>query len=183
MTTLDSKIFGPLFGDAEINELLTDEAYVRALVEVETALAKAEARLGVIPSSAAEQTAAGSSTTKSMSQRLLKARLAPAFLSLRWFKRCAKPLAEKRRPTCTGARRRKISSRTPPASLQLRAAIGLFEAPAHSRDRARSRRAFKSAPRHCLGRTHPWPAGAAGQLRLEGCRMACAFDSPRRAAG
>ena len=55
MTTLDSKIFGPLFGDAEINELLTDEAYVRALVEVETALAKAEARLGVIPSSAAEQ--------------------------------------------------------------------------------------------------------------------------------
>src|SRR4030095_9864567 len=55
MTTLDSKIFGPLFGDAEISELLTDEAYVRTLVEVETALAKAEARLGVIPSSAAEQ--------------------------------------------------------------------------------------------------------------------------------
>ena len=55
MTTLDSKIFGSLFGDSEINELLTDEAYVRALVEVETALAKAEARLGVIPSSAAEQ--------------------------------------------------------------------------------------------------------------------------------
>jgi 3-carboxy-cis,cis-muconate cycloisomerase len=54
-TMLDSKIFGPLFGDNEINQLLTDEAYVRALVDVETALARAEARLGVIPSSAAEQ--------------------------------------------------------------------------------------------------------------------------------
>jgi 3-carboxy-cis,cis-muconate cycloisomerase len=54
-TPLDSQIFGPLFGDSEINELLTDEAYVRALVEVETALARAEGRLGVIPSSAAEQ--------------------------------------------------------------------------------------------------------------------------------
>src|SRR4029450_11404620 len=64
MTTLDSKIFGPLFGDAEINELLTDEAYVRALVEVETALAKAEARLGVIPSSAAEQIRNGAQWNK-----------------------------------------------------------------------------------------------------------------------
>src|SRR5919106_5729171 len=54
-TPLDSKIFGPLFGDAEINERLSDEAYVRALVEVETALARAEARLGIIPSSAGEQ--------------------------------------------------------------------------------------------------------------------------------
>ena len=63
-TTLDSKIFGPLFGDAEINELLTDEAYVRALLEVETALARAEARLGVIPSNAAEQISGGAQWNK-----------------------------------------------------------------------------------------------------------------------
>jgi 3-carboxy-cis,cis-muconate cycloisomerase len=54
-TALDSKIFGPLFGDAEINQLLSDEAYVRALVDVETALVRAEARAGVIPQAAAEQ--------------------------------------------------------------------------------------------------------------------------------
>jgi 3-carboxy-cis,cis-muconate cycloisomerase len=54
-SALDSKIFGPLFGDAEISQLLSDEAYVRALVEVETALARAEARVGVIPHEAAEQ--------------------------------------------------------------------------------------------------------------------------------
>src|SRR5215510_2684502 len=55
ISTLDSKIFGPLFGDVEISQALTDEAYVRALVEVETALARAEARVGVIPRAAADQ--------------------------------------------------------------------------------------------------------------------------------
>jgi 3-carboxy-cis,cis-muconate cycloisomerase len=54
-TALDSRIFGPLFGDSEINELLSERAYVRALVEVEGALARAEARVGVIPQAAAEQ--------------------------------------------------------------------------------------------------------------------------------
>jgi 3-carboxy-cis,cis-muconate cycloisomerase len=54
-TALDSAIFGPLFSDKEIAEFFDDRAQVRALVEVEMALARAEARLGVIPSPAAEQ--------------------------------------------------------------------------------------------------------------------------------
>src|SRR5262245_66136400 len=53
-STLDSKIFGTLFGDAEISQVLTDESYVRTLLEVETALARAEARVGVIPQAAAD---------------------------------------------------------------------------------------------------------------------------------
>ncbi|MSP38721.1 MAG: 3-carboxy-cis,cis-muconate cycloisomerase [Deltaproteobacteria bacterium] len=55
MSLLDSTIFAPLFGDDEINRLFSDPAYVRALVEVEIALARAEAHVGVIPASAAEQ--------------------------------------------------------------------------------------------------------------------------------
>src|SRR6266545_7332045 len=54
MTTLDSAIFAPLFSDAEISALLTDEAFVRALVDVEKALARAEARVGVIATNYAE---------------------------------------------------------------------------------------------------------------------------------
>ena len=54
-TPLDSAIFGPLFTDDEISSLLSDDAFVRALVEVEVALARAEARAGVIPEKAAEQ--------------------------------------------------------------------------------------------------------------------------------
>ncbi len=56
-TVLHSKIFGPLFSDDEINSLLTDDAYVRALVEVEIALARAEALVGVVPAEAAERIA------------------------------------------------------------------------------------------------------------------------------
>ena len=56
-TPLDSAIFKPLFTDEEIAALLSDAALVRALVEVEIALARAEARAGVIPAKAAEQIA------------------------------------------------------------------------------------------------------------------------------
>mgnify|MGYP001174053333 CR=1 FL=1 len=58
MTILDSTIFGPLFGDEEINDVFSDRAYVCALVSVESALARAEARVGVIPAAAAAQIAA-----------------------------------------------------------------------------------------------------------------------------
>lgn len=53
-TPLDSAIFGPLFSDEEISALLTDGAFLRSLVEVEAALARAEASVGVIPPAAAE---------------------------------------------------------------------------------------------------------------------------------
>src|SRR5262245_33819464 len=59
-TVLDSTIFGPLFTDAEVSALFSDEALVRALVEVEIALARAEANVGVIPTSAAESIAKAS---------------------------------------------------------------------------------------------------------------------------
>jgi 3-carboxy-cis,cis-muconate cycloisomerase len=56
-STIDSAIFGPIFTDYEITALLRDDVFVRTLVEVEIALARAEARVGVIPASAAEQIA------------------------------------------------------------------------------------------------------------------------------
>ncbi|HEY7217745.1 MAG TPA: 3-carboxy-cis,cis-muconate cycloisomerase [Candidatus Binatia bacterium] len=57
MTTLDSGIFGALFNDDEIAQQFSDDALVRALVEVEVALARAEARVGVIPPGPADQIA------------------------------------------------------------------------------------------------------------------------------
>jgi 3-carboxy-cis,cis-muconate cycloisomerase len=55
MSLLDSTIFAPLFGDEDVNRLFGDRAYVHALVDVEIALARAEAQVGVIPASAAAQ--------------------------------------------------------------------------------------------------------------------------------
>src|SRR5918996_2340837 len=56
-TVLDSSIFAPLFSDEGIAKLFDDRAQVRTLVAVEVALARAEARVGVIPATAAEQIA------------------------------------------------------------------------------------------------------------------------------
>lgn len=56
-TPLDSAIFAPLFNDEEVSALLTGDAFVRAMVEVEAALARAEGRAGVIPAKAAEEIA------------------------------------------------------------------------------------------------------------------------------
>jgi 3-carboxy-cis,cis-muconate cycloisomerase len=54
MSTIDSQISGPLFADPEISALFTDAEFVRRLVEVEIALAQAEAKVGLIPVSAAQ---------------------------------------------------------------------------------------------------------------------------------
>ena len=54
-TALDSKIFGPLFKDDEIAGLFDDEAFLRAMLAVEGALARVEAGLEIIPASAGER--------------------------------------------------------------------------------------------------------------------------------
>ena len=55
---LSSSIFGPAFVDADAAALLSDEAFFRSLLEVESALANAQAELGIIPVPAAEAIAA-----------------------------------------------------------------------------------------------------------------------------
>jgi len=52
---LDSKIFGPLFNDPEVADLFDDAAFLRAMLEVEGALARVEAGLGIIPTAAGGQ--------------------------------------------------------------------------------------------------------------------------------
>ncbi|MBS0241583.1 MAG: 3-carboxy-cis,cis-muconate cycloisomerase [Proteobacteria bacterium] len=53
-TAYDSAIFRDLFGTPEMRAVFSDEALARRYVEVEVALAHAEARAGVIPAAAAE---------------------------------------------------------------------------------------------------------------------------------
>src|ERR1044071_4592638 len=56
---LDSAIFGDLFTDPEVSQLFSDEAYVRALLAVEGALARVQGTLGIIPESAAAEISDG----------------------------------------------------------------------------------------------------------------------------
>lgn len=50
----DSQIYGSLFGTDEMRDLISDRAQLAAMLEVEAALARAQASLGIIPHEAAE---------------------------------------------------------------------------------------------------------------------------------
>ncbi|KAL2786243.1 L-Aspartase-like protein [Aspergillus keveii] len=52
VSALDSRVFRNLFGTQKVREIFTDDAYVGFLVDVEAALARAEAAVGVIPADA-----------------------------------------------------------------------------------------------------------------------------------
>jgi 3-carboxy-cis,cis-muconate cycloisomerase len=56
-TVLDSILFRDAFGTPAMREVFSDQALIRRYAEVEVALAKAEARCGVIPVEAAEEIA------------------------------------------------------------------------------------------------------------------------------
>jgi 3-carboxy-cis,cis-muconate cycloisomerase len=51
----NSSLFSPLFSDVEVAEQFSDSQFVRAMLDVESALAAVQGRLGVIPAKAAEQ--------------------------------------------------------------------------------------------------------------------------------
>ena len=50
---MDSSLFAPLFSDGEVAEQFSDAQFVRAMLEVESALARVQGRLGVVPTEAA----------------------------------------------------------------------------------------------------------------------------------
>ncbi|EPM92575.1 3-carboxy-cis,cis-muconate cycloisomerase, partial [Pseudomonas syringae pv. actinidiae ICMP 18804] len=57
-TVFDSALFRDMFGTAEMRAVFSDKSLIERYIEVEVALARAEARCGVIPADAAEQIAA-----------------------------------------------------------------------------------------------------------------------------
>jgi 3-carboxy-cis,cis-muconate cycloisomerase len=54
---LDSRIYRDLFGTAEMREIFSDQSLVQAWLDVEVALARAQAALGIIPAPAADEIA------------------------------------------------------------------------------------------------------------------------------
>lgn len=61
-TVFDSSIFRDLFGTPAMRAVFSDEALAQKYVEVEVALAKAQAQVGVIPPTAAKQIAEQAAT-------------------------------------------------------------------------------------------------------------------------
>jgi 3-carboxy-cis,cis-muconate cycloisomerase len=63
-TVFDSALFRDMFGTAEMRDIFSDEALVGRYLEAEAALARAQARLGVVPKEAAEAIDAASRSLK-----------------------------------------------------------------------------------------------------------------------
>jgi adenylosuccinate lyase len=55
VSPFDSQLFSKLLSDTEVTPFFSDQAYLRALIEFEIALAKVEAEVGVIPGEAYPQ--------------------------------------------------------------------------------------------------------------------------------
>ena len=53
-TVVDSILFRDAFGTAGMRQIFSDRALIQRYIDVEVALARAEARAGVIPAEAAE---------------------------------------------------------------------------------------------------------------------------------
>ncbi|MCH8952030.1 MAG: 3-carboxy-cis,cis-muconate cycloisomerase, partial [Proteobacteria bacterium] len=51
---IDSKLWGEMFGAAPMRALFTDQAMVQRYLDVEAALARAQAGVGIVPAEAAE---------------------------------------------------------------------------------------------------------------------------------
>lgn len=62
ISVFDSRIFCNTFGTQAIRDIFSDEAYAKCLTDVEAALARAEAKVGVIPA------AAGAAITDSLNK-------------------------------------------------------------------------------------------------------------------
>lgn len=62
VTPLDSDVYGNLFGTPQMRAVFTDEARFQKMLDVEAALARAQAKLGVIPEDAAAAIAANAHT-------------------------------------------------------------------------------------------------------------------------
>src|SRR5579864_5983652 len=67
----DSEIFGSLYGTAEMRELFSDAASLQFMLDIEAALARAEAKTGLVPESVAD-----SITAAARAENLNRARIA-----------------------------------------------------------------------------------------------------------
>lgn len=63
-TAIDSRIFRNLFGTEEARQIFSDEQYVSRMIDVEKALARAQATADVIPRDAAERITKGCDVAK-----------------------------------------------------------------------------------------------------------------------
>ena len=178
-TVLDSILFRDAFGTPAMREVFSDFSLISRYAEVEIALAKAEARCGVIPVEAAEEIAKRTDVSAFDFDLLRSETDIVGYPILPLVHQMAKQCGEAGRYVHWGATTQDIMDTA--VVLQVRAGLEIIES-----DIAALRGILadlaEALPRYADGRTHPSAAGAAGDVRLQDRDLACDVRSPRRAA-
>ena len=168
-TVLDSILFRDSFGTPRMREIFADRALISKYVQVGVALARAEARCGVIPAEAAEEIAARSKVDALDFELLRQETEIVGYPILPLVHQLAKMCGESGGYVHWGATTQDIMDTA--VVLQVRDALEVVES------ELRDLRAILGAPREALSRyanggPHPPAAGAAGHVRLQGRGLA-----------
>ena len=180
---LNSEIFADMFGTAAMREVFGDDALLARCVEVEAALARAQAKLGIIPAEAAEAITHAENSLTSGHETLDLARLkgeteTVGYPILPLVRQLAELTGAAGRYLHWGATTQDIMDTA--VVLQIRNGLRLIE---EDLTAVPSRRAGAQVSRHTDCRAHTSPACSAGDLRLQGRGLALRSRPPRRAAG
>jgi 3-carboxy-cis,cis-muconate cycloisomerase len=149
---LDSALFRDLFGTEAMRAVFEDEALVRRYLEVEAALAQAQAKLGVIPTEAARAIAAAARSVRIDLDRLRRETVTAGYPIIALVRQLAEAAGEAGRYVHWGATTQDIMDTA--TALQLRAALDLVAAEIEALRGilARIARTHRDTP--MAGRTH-----------------------------
>lgn len=125
LSLIDSPLFGGSFVDADMRPLFESDAFVSRCVETEVALAKAQARLGVVPEAAAEAIAIAARTIHFDQRRLTRETELVGYPILPIVEQLADACGEAGRYLHWGATTQDIMDTA--TVLQIRAALVLIE--------------------------------------------------------
>src|SRR3569833_2719000 len=120
-TVIDSVLFRDAFGTAAMRDVFSDRALIDRYVDVEVALAQAEARVGVIPKEAAAEIAARADASKFDLNKLHKKTNLVGYPNLPEVHQLAKQCGEAGRYVHWGATTQDIMDTA--VVLQMRAAL------------------------------------------------------------
>ena len=151
-TALDSALFRDMFGTPAMRAVFADEALTGRYLEVEVALARAEARCGVIPAEAAEAIAAAAATLAFDWPRLKRETENVGYPILPLVHQLAEAAGEAGRWVHWGATTQDIMDTA--NVLQIRAALALVEADIAALRGILAGLALKHRATPMAGRTH-----------------------------
>lgn len=151
-TVFDSAIYRDFFGTPAMRAVWSDEALVARYVEVEVALAKAEARVGLIPADAAKEIAAKADASKLDLGKLKAETDIVGYPIIGIVHQMAKQCGEAGRYVHWGATTQDIMDSA--TVLQLRAALDIIDDEIHAVARALESLAAKHRDTVMAGRTH-----------------------------